>query len=112
MKNRILILFVLILSCINKQNNDYLKFTILDFSKKRTDTLIPFESKSYNSFYIKVKGFSNDSIKIQRKGYYDIILSGKIDTLINGDYYGTENIIWTFEPYKGTKGKLEIEYGL
>ena len=28
------------------------------------------------------------------------------------DYYGTENIIWVFEPYKATKGKLKIEYGL
>lgn len=39
-------------------------------------------------------------------------LYGTIDTLINGDYYGTENVIWTFDPYRATKGKLEIEYGL
>lgn len=112
MRNTTLILFVLILSCASKQNEDYLKFRLIDFSKKRTDTLTPLKSKSYNSFYIKAKGFSNDSIKIKRNGYYDIILSGNIDTLINGDYYGTENIIWTFEPYKATKGELEIEYGL
>ena len=45
---------------------------MVDFSKKRIDTLIPFESKSYNSFYIKAKEFSNDGVKIQRKGYYSI----------------------------------------
>lgn len=112
MKNRILIILFLIFSCENNRNKDISKFTITDFSNERIDTLKPLSSKSYNSFYIKVNGFSNGTIKIKRKGYYDINLSGSIDTLINGDYYGTENIIWVFEPYKATKGKLKIEYGL
>lgn len=114
MKSIIIIFFglMLIFSCKNKQRKDYKKFTITDFSKKKIDTLKPYENKSYNTFYIKVKGHVSDSVKIKRKGYYDIILFGKIDTLINGDYYGTEEIIWIFDPYNATKGKLEIEYSL
>lgn len=112
MKNKILIILFLIFSCARNQNKDFSRFTITDFSNKRIDTLKPLSSKSYSSFYIKVNGFSNDTIKIKRKGYHDIILSGNIDTLVNGDYYGTENIIWLFEPYKATKGELKIEYGL
>ena len=114
MKNRIIVFFglMLIFSCASKQGKDYKKFIIRDFSKKRIDTLKPYQNKTYYAYYIKVKGHSNDSIKIQRKGHYDINLSGKIDTLINGDYYGAKEIIWTFAPYKATKGKLEIEYGL
>ncbi len=114
MKSIIIIFFglILIFSCERKQSRDYKKFTVTDFSKKRIDTLKPHKNKSYYAYYIKVKGYVSDSVKMKRKGYYDIILSGKIDTLINGDYYGTGEIIWIFDPYKATKGKLEIEYSL
>lgn len=87
-------------------------FTITDFSKIRIDTLKPYNNKSYVGYYIKVKGNVNDSIKIQRKGYYDIILTGQLDTIINGDYYGGENVIFIFKPYLANKGKIEIEYSL
>lgn len=100
------------MSCDCKNCGDHREFVITDFSKKRVDTLIPYENKSYVAYFIKVKGNVNDTIKIQREGYYDINLYGIIDTLINGDYYGPENVIWTFDPYRATKGKLEIEYGL
>jgi len=108
-KIKILIISFLVFASCGK---DYRKFTITDFSKKRIDTLRPYGYKSYVSYYIKIKGHTNDSIKIFRKGYYDIILSGNIDTLINGDYYGTEKVIWVFDPYNATEGELEIEYGL
>ena len=37
---------------------------------------------------------------------------GEIDTLLNADYYGKDTLIWAFDPYRASKGKLEIEYGL
>ena len=102
----------LVFSCELYTGKDHRKFTVTDFSKKRVDTLIPCDDKSYYAYYIKVKGQINDSIKIQREGYFDVILSGKVDTLINGDYYGKDTVIWTFDPYRAKKGKLEIEYAL
>lgn len=96
-------------SCNNK---DYRKFTVVDFSKKRIDTLIPYKNKTYVSFVIKVKGYTNDTVKIKRIGYFDIILSGQLDTIINYDYYGSHNIKCVFDPYKATEGKLKIEYSL
>lgn len=107
-----LLAILLIFSCEIYTSKDHKKFTVTDFSKKRVDTLIPYENKSYFAYYIKVRGQINDSIKIQRKGHFDVILSGNVDTLLNGDYYGTDTIIWTFDPYRANRGKLEIEYGL
>lgn len=114
MKNKLIVLIglMLIFNCGSKRNKDHKKFTIIDFSQQRIDTLKPVQNKTYYGYYVKIKGYSDDSIKLQRKGYYEIILSGKIDTLINGDYYGTEEIIWIFDPFKAKEGKLEIEYSL
>lgn len=106
------LIFSLIFCCCNKGKSDYKKITITNFSEKRVDTLTPYKDKSYVAFYLKVKGHVNDSIKIQRDGYFDIVLSGQIDTLINGDYYGDHKVIYIFNPYKATKGELEIEYSL
>ena len=108
---KLLFIFALILifSC---DKEDKMKFTITDFSKKRIDTLIPYENKSYVVFFISVKGFSNDSIKLKRKGYYEIQLIGDIDTIVRYDYYGGENVIIEFNPYKATEGKLDIKYNL
>lgn len=97
---------------VSCNTQDKKKITIIDFSKIRIDTLRPYDNKSYVGYYIKVKGNVNDSIKIQRKGYYDVILTGEIDTLINGDYYGGENVIFIFKPYLANQGKVEIEYSL
>jgi hypothetical protein len=114
MKNLIIIFLisVSILSCDKTKRSDLKKIKLIDFTQKKIDTLIPYKSKTYYSYYVKVKGEINDSVKIKRKDHYDIILIGNIDTLINGDYYGNEKIIWVFDPFKATKGELEIEYGL
>lgn len=104
-----LLVFAFLISSCNK---DYRKFTVNDFSEMRIDTLIPYKNKTYVSFIIKVKGFSNDTVKIKRDGYYDIKFSGKVDTLLNSDYYGTYDVICIFDPFKATEGELEIEYSL
>ena len=106
------VILSLVISCDCHNCRDNRKFIVEDFSKKRVDTLIPYKNKTYVSFVIRVKGNVDDTIKIKREGYYEILLSDKVDTSINGDYYGTEDIIWTFDPYKAKTGKLEIEYSL
>ncbi|NJB38208.1 hypothetical protein [Croceivirga sp. JEA036] len=107
------LLYNLIISCNCNNRGDQINFLITDFTKQRVDTLVPYKNKSYITYYIKIKGKVNDTIKIQRKDYgHYFILPGHVDTLLNGDYYGTENIIWTFDPYKATKGELKIEYSL
>ena len=105
------LLFLLLASCVI-YTKDRKKFMVNDFSKVRFDTLTPNKNKSYYAYYIKVKGSVDDSIKIKSNRHDDIILSGTIDTLLNGDYYGGDTIIWAFDPYKAKKGKLEIEYAL
>lgn len=105
-----IIVLSIISSVLISCNRDYRNFTITDFSQKRIDTLIPYEHKTYVSFVVKVRGCVNDTIKI--KGEYNISLSGKIDTLLNGDYYGTHDVICIFDPYIATEGELEIEYSL
>ena len=110
MKNIVLIIAVLIFTSCDKYDKDYSKFTVTSFSNKRIDTLVPSENKSYVSLYVKIKGYTNDTIKIS--GIFGMNLSGTIDTLVTGDYYGTHKIICVFDPYKATKGKLDIEYGL
>ena len=106
------LLYFLALGCNCKNCGDHRKFTVTDFTQKRMDTLVPLEHKSYVGYFAKIKGNVNDTIQFRREGYFDINLFGEIDTLINGDYYGTEDIIWIFDPYKATEGELEIEYGL
>lgn len=105
---------ILILSCDCKNCGDHRNFVVTDFSKKRVDTLIPYENKTYVGYFIKVKGNVNDTIKIQTVNYggHYTIPPGEIDTLLNADYYGTDTLIWAFDPYKATKGKLKIEYSL
>ena len=90
------------------------KHIVTDFSKKIVDTITPdADCKNYSNKYFTVKGFANDtvSLKINEDGT-NFYFVGKIDTLINGDYYGTFNQVFYFDPYKAKNGKLEIEFGM
>ena len=109
---RVVFIFLTLILMTSCDRTDKKKFIVTDFSKKRIDTLIPYKDKSYAVFFIEVKGFSNDSIKIKRKDHYDIKLIGDIDTIVRYDYYGGNNVIVEFDPYKATEGNLEIEYNL
>ena len=97
-------------------SRDSRKFTITDFSKTRIDTLQPNKWKiaspihNYSTAFVKLKGFSNDTIKLE--GISNLVLFGNIDTIAKMDYYGTHEVICVFRPYKATEGRLEIEYGL
>lgn len=107
-----ILLFSISLSCMNSPRTDRVSYSVSDFTKMRVDTLKPIPDEMYVAYYIKVSGQVNDTVKFHSPGLYDIVLSGEIDTLINSDYYGTHDMIWIFNPYKATSGKLEIEISL
>lgn len=109
------LIFSLIIFYSCNENEDRKKIIINDFLKIRKDTLIPKNIQSYYSSTIEVNGFSNDTILIKRfinNSKYNIKLFGKIDTIIRLDYYGKNKIIFIFNPYIATKGKLNIKYSL
>ena len=110
-----ILIFSLVIFYSRNENEDRNKIIINDFLKIRKDTLIPKNIQSYYSSTIEVNGFSNDTILIKRfknNSKYNIKLFGKIDTIIRSDYYGKNKIIFIFNPYIATKGKLNIKYSL
>lgn len=111
MKRILVLIGVIFLAC--QVSKDRVTWNISDFTSSISTTLKPYEGKTYVTNYIKISGYVNDTIKIvQRKPYYDIVLSGKLDTIIRMDYYGGTNKTFIFEPYRATKGKLKIEISL
>ncbi len=59
---------------------------------------------------VKIKGDSNDSIAVLENQY--LKLNGKIDTVFNIDYYGGNDAVFYFYPYKASKGKLNIKLSI
>jgi hypothetical protein len=107
-------ILIILSSCENSP--DKKKITINNFNEKFVDSLIPIPDKSYAVYYIKIKGFSNDTIRISPSKsdnpnhYYYFI--GDFEKEIRSDYYGDSNQYITFDPYKATKGKVELTYEL
>lgn len=100
-----LILAICMISCNDEKSNKTIVIT--DFSKSQTFTLTPNNSKSYSAFIIKIQGETNDSISIFKNQF--VKLNGKIDTTFSIDYYGGNDAVFFFHPYKSTKGKLLIK---
>lgn len=114
MREIIIILTILVLaSCSGKKDkymHDKITWEIESFNSKRSAILKPDSTKAYSSIIIKVEGETNDTIKIRRdQGLYDINLSGEIDTIISGDYYGKMDQYFEFDPYKCSDGNIEID---
>jgi hypothetical protein len=113
MKKTVLLItscFILV-SC----NKDKTHIEITNFSEKKVVTLEPYKWKPYAMLSIKVKGYTNDTIRLNYNLYggTDFYLSGKLDTLlVQTDYYGEGPITLIFDPYIATEGKLEIEFNL
>lgn len=92
------------------------KVKIKNFEEKFIDSLVPGDDINYSIFYIKIEGYSNDTIRItpsksedQEHYYY---LTGEFEKEIRQDYYGGYNTYITFDPYKATKGKIKITYSI
>lgn len=95
------------LSC-NKRSNS---FVITDFSRPKIDTLAPMERGIYTAALFKIEGYCNDTIKIKFNGF-ELKYSGIINDHLNLDYYGSHKVDFMFIPYRATKGKLSISYGI
>ena len=103
--------FVFFISC----NKDNKTLKINDFSKSQSIHLRPHEDYPYTMMNIWVKGYANDTvlIKLNSKGNKPILkLVGEIDERWYTDYYGEADKTIIFEPYKATKGTIEIKASL
>lgn len=101
-------LFILLVSC----GKDDEKLRIDDFTKSKIIILKPYKNYPYSMMNIWVKGYTNDTIliKLNTKNSKPILkLSGNIDKRWYTDYYGESEKIIIFEPYKATKGNIEIK---
>ncbi|MGM1055915.1 MAG: hypothetical protein ACQEWG_08525 [Bacteroidota bacterium] len=115
-KNRLLLILfisVFLYSCSDSTDRKEIKVT--DFSRIYEDSLVPTD-RSYSTYYIKIKGYTNDSIRIipgqEGDGTYSFYYNGNIDEELRMDYYGSLTKHFTFDPYKATEGELSIEYKL
>lgn len=89
------------------------KYTITDFTKSITDTLSPVKGEIYTTQLIKLKGQVDDTIFVSfGKGTYKHYFVNDIDITINPDYYGGHDAIFVFDPYRATKGKLDIKFSI
>jgi len=105
-----LILPILVITSCGKDDE---KLTITNFNESRTIKLEPYEWYPYAMINIRVKGYVDDTIKIKRGApYYDINLVGQLDTVRQMEYYGEGPVEFTFDPYRATKGNLELEIEL
>lgn len=94
---------------------DRTEIKITDFSKSEEVTLTPYKWKPYAMLKIRVKGFTNDTIRLNYDlyGNTNFFLIGEMDTiLVETDYYGEGPVKLIFDPYKATNGELEIEFNL
>lgn len=108
---RYFIIFVFAIT-VSSCSRDDEKLIITDFSKPKNIILKPYKNYPYVMMNIWVKGYVNDTIliKLNSKNSTPIMkLSGEIDERWYTDYYGEGEKIILFEPYKATKGKLEIK---
>ena len=100
---------VVITSC----GRDDEKLSITNFNESRTIKLEPYKWYPYAMINIRVKGYVDDTIKIKRGApFYDINLVGQLDTVRQMEYYGEGPVEFTFDPYRATKGNLEINIEL
>ncbi len=111
----IILIFVFLSSC-NYKNEQTV--TIVDFQSEFVDSLIPKKKmikNGYATFNVEIKGFVNDSIKINLengKQNTSFFLNGKIDSRFIDEYSGCCPRYIYIYPYKASKGKVEIKYGL
>lgn len=100
-----------LVSCSNSEVKK--EYTIIDFTKSISDTLSPIEGEIYTTQSIMLKGYSNDTISVSfGKGTYKHYFVNDIDIIINPDYYGGSDAVFVFDPYRATKGKLDVKFSI
>jgi len=81
-----------------------------NFSNTTVNTLDPVIGKAYSSQEIKIEGYVNDTIIIRDFYGYPIYLNGKLEKVLNSEYYGSYPSTIKIEPYKATEGRLKIKH--
>ena len=116
-KNLILLTLIALLSTCNS-SADKKSAKIDNFEKVFIDSLVPMSDKNYSVFYAKIKGYSNDSIRLNISSdknedeKFDYYFIGYFEKEIRMDYYGESKKYIKLDPYKATDGKLELDYQL
>ena len=111
---KLLTFLILLSSCENKP--DRKKVTIENFNEPFVESLIPLPDKHYAVFYTKIKGNSNDTIRLNissnnsQDSSRDYYFTGDFEKEIRLDYYGGSNKYITLDPYRATEGKVELTY--
>ena len=115
----VIMLILITLVCYSCAESTDKKFkTINNFNNKFVDSLIPDNSdyESYTTYYIHIKGYANDSIRIKpgKEGdeYYYFYFKDSINEELKLDYYRGQTKYILFDPYKAKKGEIEITYKL
>ncbi|WP_298248420.1 hypothetical protein [uncultured Christiangramia sp.] len=116
-KNLILLTLITFLSSCDS-STDKKTAKIDNFDKVFIDSLVPIAGKNYSVFYTKIKGHSNDSIRLNISSdnnedeKFDYYFIGDFEEEIRIDYYGESKKYIMLDPYKATDGKLELDYQL
>lgn len=100
------ICLILFISC--KKNEKEIK--IDDFSDNFSDTLY-LNDNSYTAAKSMISGMANDTIIIKFNNIERRFI-GQFKYKFDMDYYGGNNVIFQFEPYKATNGVLIAKYGI
>lgn len=106
----VLILFISFIFVSCSDSKEIKRYETTDFDNEITDTLFPKSSGNYTTKYIKLKGNVNDTIYISIDNGYKKYFTGAIDTTFSADYYGEHPVLYNFNPYKASTGKLELEF--
>jgi len=112
---KVFVLSILMAFLLESCGKDDENLIITNFSESKTITLKPYAGYPYTMMNIWIKGYANDTIVIRLNSSDSepiMKLKGKIDKRWFTDYYGGSSKIIIFEPYKATKGKLEIKVKL
>jgi hypothetical protein len=104
---KICLIALLFSSCYQRSNT----IKITDFSKPYKDILLPKSNGYYTTANLIFKGNTNDTIIIKFYGIERRYI-GKFEDKLTGDYYGTFPVEFIFRPYKATKGRINVEYGI
>lgn len=105
-----LTLILVVVSCKKDQT---ITHEVINFDKQINDTIIPIKGEYYGAKFIHVVGYVDDSIYVSfGNNYKKHYLLKEIDTTFSTDYYGEDNAIFEFNPYRGKKGKLNITFSI
>lgn len=86
---------------------------ISQFNETFIDTIRPIGEKGYSTMKLQINGEVNDSVVIFFQGTPKYYIGSFSDERLGDFYGGNESYLEIkVEPYKATKGSLELKYGI